>query len=173
MSPRWSLCLPLLATIALAQVASAQPADPYVETPAAKAPPAATSAAPPAPPPAPSAVRRPDPGAGKRPCRRRPRPARPRPRRPPSRSPTARPRRTRPRPRRTPRRGPGRAACPCCPRREGLELEVDGKDTMVLGMNWGYSPIGTNYSYSFWTKSDAFITRVLDREIGHAPRHGR
>jgi hypothetical protein len=49
---------------------------------------------------------------------------------------------------------------------KGFKLQVDGRDTMVFGMNWGYSPIGTNYSYSFWTKPDAFITRVLTREMG-------
>jgi beta-galactosidase len=48
----------------------------------------------------------------------------------------------------------------------GIKLQVDGKDTLVLGMNWGYSPVGTNYSYSLWTKPDAFIEKVLTREMG-------
>ena len=30
----------------------------------------------------------------------------------------------------------------------GFRLQADGKDLMVRGMNWGYSPIGWNYSYS-------------------------
>jgi len=48
----------------------------------------------------------------------------------------------------------------------GMRLQIDGRDTLVLGMNWGYSPIGTNYSYAFWAKPDAFIERVLTREMG-------
>lgn len=48
----------------------------------------------------------------------------------------------------------------------GMRLQIDGKDTLVYGMNWGYSPIGTNYSYSFWSKPDTFIERVLTREMG-------
>ncbi|MEZ4297318.1 MAG: glycoside hydrolase family 2 TIM barrel-domain containing protein [Polyangiaceae bacterium] len=48
----------------------------------------------------------------------------------------------------------------------GMRLQIDGKDTLVRGMNWGYSPIGTNYSYSLWSKPDAFIERVLERDMG-------
>ena len=32
----------------------------------------------------------------------------------------------------------------------GWTLQVDGRDFMVLGMNWDYFPIGTNYTYNFW-----------------------
>ncbi|HTJ47185.1 MAG TPA: glycoside hydrolase family 2 TIM barrel-domain containing protein [Kofleriaceae bacterium] len=48
----------------------------------------------------------------------------------------------------------------------GYKLQVDGKDTLLRGMNWGYSPIGWNYSYSLWSQSDDFIERVLDRDMG-------
>jgi len=48
---------------------------------------------------------------------------------------------------------------------QGWKLQVDGKDFMVFGMNWGYIPIGQNYSYSLWEQSDEFIMRVLDNEM--------
>lgn len=48
---------------------------------------------------------------------------------------------------------------------EGYTVQVDGKDFFVRGMNWGYVPIGTNYSYDLWSKSDAFIETVLHREM--------
>ncbi len=47
----------------------------------------------------------------------------------------------------------------------GYRLQVDGKDLMVRGMNWGYSPIGWNYSYSLWTQPDDFIERALRRDM--------
>jgi hypothetical protein len=47
----------------------------------------------------------------------------------------------------------------------GWTLEVDGQRTLIRGMNWGYSPVGTNYRYSLWTQDDAFIRAVLDREM--------
>jgi len=49
---------------------------------------------------------------------------------------------------------------------EGSKLVVDGKDFIVNGMNWDYFPIGTNYTYSFWTQSDSFIQEALDNEMG-------
>ena len=47
----------------------------------------------------------------------------------------------------------------------GYKLIVDGEPTMVFGMNWGYMPIGENYNYNFWGKSDAFIKEALDNEM--------
>jgi hypothetical protein len=47
----------------------------------------------------------------------------------------------------------------------GSRLEVDGRDFMVLGMNWDYIPIGQNYSYSLWTQPDEIITAALAREM--------
>ncbi len=47
----------------------------------------------------------------------------------------------------------------------GMRLQVDGKDFMVLGMNWDYFPIGTNYSYSLWTQPDDIIMAALDHEM--------
>jgi len=47
----------------------------------------------------------------------------------------------------------------------GFKLKVDGDDFFVYGMNWGYMPIGENYSYPFWDKSDAFIREALDEEM--------
>ncbi|MBT8478231.1 MAG: glycosidase, partial [Gemmatimonadetes bacterium] len=47
----------------------------------------------------------------------------------------------------------------------GWTLQVDGRDFMVLGMNWDYFPIGENYNYTFWSQSDDFIMSALDREM--------
>ncbi|MFO0746578.1 MAG: hypothetical protein U1F43_13040 [Myxococcota bacterium] len=47
----------------------------------------------------------------------------------------------------------------------GLALEVDGKPFMVFGMNWGYTPVGENYRYDLWSKPEAFVREVLDREM--------
>jgi hypothetical protein len=47
----------------------------------------------------------------------------------------------------------------------GMTLQVDGRDMMVFGMNWGYMPIGENYNYNLWNHSDDFIEAVLAREM--------
>jgi hypothetical protein len=47
----------------------------------------------------------------------------------------------------------------------GSKLQVDGKDFMILGMNWDYFPIGTTYTYSLWMQSDDFVKAALDREM--------
>jgi hypothetical protein len=47
----------------------------------------------------------------------------------------------------------------------GSRLQVDGEDFMVLGMNWGYMPIGQNYTYSFWDKPDDIIEAALSKEM--------
>lgn len=48
----------------------------------------------------------------------------------------------------------------------GTRLNVDGEDLIINGMNWDYFPLGTNFSFSFWSESDAFIKRALDEEMG-------
>ena len=47
----------------------------------------------------------------------------------------------------------------------GTRLQVDGEDMMVLGVNWDYFPVGTTYSYSFWTEPDHIIEAALEREM--------
>jgi hypothetical protein len=47
----------------------------------------------------------------------------------------------------------------------GATLLVDGRPFFVRGMNWGHSPIGTNYRYSLWAQGEAFIEEVLRREM--------
>ena len=44
-------------------------------------------------------------------------------------------------------------------------FSIDGKPTMVFGMNWGYMPIGENYTYNFWSKPDEVIIEALDDEM--------
>ena len=47
----------------------------------------------------------------------------------------------------------------------GQRLQVDGKDFMIFGMNWGYMPIGQNYSYDFWGQPDDMILAALAKEM--------
>ena len=47
----------------------------------------------------------------------------------------------------------------------GHRLQVNGKDFFVVGMNWDYFPIGTNYEYSLWDEPDSIIQLALDREM--------
>ncbi len=47
----------------------------------------------------------------------------------------------------------------------GYALIVDGRPTMVFGMNWGYMPIGENYTYDFWNKPDEIIIEALHGEM--------
>jgi beta-galactosidase len=54
----------------------------------------------------------------------------------------------------------------------GLKLAVDGRDFMVLGMNWDYFPIGTNYNYSLWTQPDDVIEAALANEMPLMKRMG-
>ena len=51
------------------------------------------------------------------------------------------------------------------PHEGGFKLNHNGRDLMVLGMNWGYTPAGQNYRYDLWSKPEAFIREVLDREM--------
>lgn len=48
----------------------------------------------------------------------------------------------------------------------GAQLTVDNSPLMINGMNWDYFPVGTNYNYSLWKQSDAFIKDALDYEMG-------
>ncbi|MFY7963367.1 MAG: glycoside hydrolase family 2 TIM barrel-domain containing protein [Chitinophagaceae bacterium] len=48
---------------------------------------------------------------------------------------------------------------------EGHKLNVNNRDFFINGMNWDYYPIGTNYNYSLWNQSDAFIKSALDYEM--------
>jgi hypothetical protein len=47
----------------------------------------------------------------------------------------------------------------------GSRLQVDGRDFMVFGMNWGYMPIGQNYTYDFWSQPEDLIKDALEREM--------
>lgn len=48
---------------------------------------------------------------------------------------------------------------------QGAKLQVEGKDFLIKGMNWGAIPVGENYAYDLWSKPDSFITEVLDTEM--------
>ena len=47
----------------------------------------------------------------------------------------------------------------------GIVLKINGKSTVINGMNWDYFPIGTNYSYSLWDQPDDIIKTALDEEM--------
>ena len=47
----------------------------------------------------------------------------------------------------------------------GCRMEVDGKPFFVVGMNWDYFPIGTNYVYSLWNQPEDVIQEALDKEM--------
>ncbi|HWE30291.1 MAG TPA: glycoside hydrolase family 2 TIM barrel-domain containing protein, partial [Polyangia bacterium] len=47
----------------------------------------------------------------------------------------------------------------------GWKLIVDGRPLFVYGMNWGYSPVGTNYSYSLWAQPDSVVEEALRRDM--------
>jgi beta-galactosidase len=47
----------------------------------------------------------------------------------------------------------------------GWKLQADGEDLYLFGMNWGYVPIGENYSYDFWAHDDDWIKRALAPEM--------
>ncbi|MBI5216564.1 MAG: glycosidase [Ignavibacteriae bacterium] len=47
----------------------------------------------------------------------------------------------------------------------GTTLQVNGKDFMIIGMNWDYYPIGKNYTYSLWSQPDNVIQTALDNEM--------
>jgi hypothetical protein len=48
----------------------------------------------------------------------------------------------------------------------GWKLKVNGEDFYVKGVVWGYTPRNDNYNYNLWGKSDDFIRKVLDYEMG-------
>lgn len=48
---------------------------------------------------------------------------------------------------------------------KGMSLLVNGEPLMINGMNWDYVPIGTNFSYNFWSESDDFIKQALAAEM--------
>ena len=46
----------------------------------------------------------------------------------------------------------------------GQTLLMNGEPYFIRGMNWGYVPIGTNYSYNFWAEPEWVIKTALDKE---------
>ena len=49
---------------------------------------------------------------------------------------------------------------------QGFKLQVDGEDTMLRGMNWGYMPVGENHRYDFWALPEETIEKALRTEMG-------
>jgi beta-galactosidase len=66
----------------------------------------------------------------------------------------------------------GPATVKVVPGAGGVKLSVNGRDFMVLGMNWDYFPIGTNYNYNFWGQPDDVIEAALASEMTLMKRMG-
>jgi hypothetical protein len=47
----------------------------------------------------------------------------------------------------------------------GARLLRDGEPFLIKGVNWGSIPVGENYSYDLWSRSDEEIRAVLDTEM--------
>ncbi len=47
----------------------------------------------------------------------------------------------------------------------GFILEVKDKPIFIVGMNWDYYPVGTNYKYSLWQQPIKTIKKALDYEM--------
>ncbi len=48
---------------------------------------------------------------------------------------------------------------------KGFTLDVNSKVFFIIGMNWDYYPIGTNYKYSLWEQPRKKIKEALDYEM--------
>lgn len=44
-------------------------------------------------------------------------------------------------------------------------LAIDGKPTLIKGMNWGWMPIGQNYTFQFYDQPRDVIIEALDRDM--------
>ncbi len=47
----------------------------------------------------------------------------------------------------------------------GMKIKVNGNDFIINGVNWDYTPIGTNYSYSLYNQPESVIKQALDDEM--------
>jgi hypothetical protein len=47
----------------------------------------------------------------------------------------------------------------------GTHITVDNQPFFIKGMNWSYSPIGTNYAYSLWVQPEETIKIALDQDM--------
>ena len=44
-------------------------------------------------------------------------------------------------------------------------LAIDGKPTLIKGMNWGWMPIGQNYTFQFFEQPREVIIEALERDM--------
>lgn len=47
----------------------------------------------------------------------------------------------------------------------GWRLEVNGRPTLIRGVNWDATPVGENYAWSLWERPEDEIRRTLDRDM--------
>lgn len=48
---------------------------------------------------------------------------------------------------------------------DGWRILVDNRPFEVKGVVWSYTPVGETYSYDLWSKSDEYITRMIDTDM--------
>ena len=47
----------------------------------------------------------------------------------------------------------------------GWRLLIDNRPVEIKGMVWSYTPIGENFTYDLWSKSDDFIQKMIDTDM--------
>ncbi|MGL1936233.1 MAG: hypothetical protein OCD01_14480 [Fibrobacterales bacterium] len=47
----------------------------------------------------------------------------------------------------------------------GFKIQVDQRDLFVNAVRWSHKPVGTNYNYDLWAKSDNYIRKVLTHDM--------
>ncbi|MGB5331582.1 MAG: hypothetical protein WBN05_03475 [Woeseiaceae bacterium] len=55
---------------------------------------------------------------------------------------------------------------------DGWKLLVNGEDSYVKGVVWGYTPRGQNYTYNLFGQSDDQIRKILDYDFGLMAKMG-
>lgn len=55
---------------------------------------------------------------------------------------------------------------------KGFVLQIDGKNTIVNGMNWDYFPVGHNYAFNLWEQPEELIQKALDNEMSLLQKMG-
>ncbi|MGL1902779.1 MAG: hypothetical protein OCC49_11625 [Fibrobacterales bacterium] len=47
----------------------------------------------------------------------------------------------------------------------GFKIQVDQRDLFINAIRWSHKPVGVNYNYDLWAKSDNYIRKVLTHDM--------
>jgi len=47
----------------------------------------------------------------------------------------------------------------------GYKINVDNSDVFINAITWSHKPVGVNYNYSLWNKSEPFIKKVITQDM--------